>query len=65
MTNPPSEYFIQCTATDPGAQRVGANWYRFCDEHCLAMWLNDLKGFRVERDQSETMRGILEQKGEE
>lgn len=63
--NPPSEYFEQCESWHAGAQRVGANWFRFRDEHQLELWLGDLKGSRVERDQSETMRGILDLKGDE
>ncbi len=55
---PPSEYFIQCTATDPRAQRVGANWFRFRDEHCLALFIGQHVG-QLQQD-SETLDHILE-----
>lgn len=60
--NPPSEYFEQCESWHAGAQRVGANWFRFRDEHQLELWLSDLKGFRLERDESETLGKILDPK---
>ena len=58
MKIPPSEYFIQCSAGDPGAQRIGANWYRFRDEHQLALFLGDYVG-QLQQD-SETLDHILE-----
>lgn len=43
---PPREYFERCNSDDPGAQRVGAEWFRFCDNACLALWLAEIDELR-------------------
>ena len=40
---PPDHYFRRCNATEPGAQRVGPDWYIFRDSHCLELWLAEIE----------------------
>lgn len=58
MKQPPSEYFVQCSSADPGAQRIGANWYRFRDEHQLALFM-EMHVAQLQQD-SETLDNILD-----
>lgn len=38
---PPSEYFERCAPGDPGAQRIGLEWFRFLSVDSLSAMLAD------------------------
>lgn len=38
---PPAEYFVRCDASEPGAQRIGFEYYRFIDGDSLDLALTD------------------------
>lgn len=41
MNQVPTEFFARCSPDDPGAQRVGFEYFRFHDSECLALFLKD------------------------